>query len=153
MLRKAIVFVLFVAACAPSMTPRSNSREEVAAYVNRAADLVAKEGAAACATLQQRNWFSGDWYIFMFDEQGRTVCHPARPEMVGTMAAALQDPNGKKFGDEFMRIGLSETGGWVSYAWARPRETTPTPKSAFVRSVRAPDGKRFVVGSGGYELQ
>lgn len=152
MFKHSIVLALLAAACvSSSMVPRANTQEEVVAYVNRAADLVAARGAAACDALRQPRWFSGDWYVFVFDEEGRTVCHPAQPAMVGTMAGALIDPNGKKFSDEMMRT--SEDGDWVDYAWPQPGGTTPVAKSAYVRSVRAHDGQRYVVGSGGYGLR
>jgi len=141
--------LLLLVACASSITPKSNSREEIVAYVNRAADLVRARGAA-CATLATPEWYSGDWYIFVFDGEGRTVCHPAKPEMVGTPAADLVDPNGKRFGDEFLRVA-SAGGGWVEYAWPRPGETASAAKSAYVRQVTSADGKTYVVGSGGYE--
>jgi len=151
MSRNLIFAVLLLAGCSTSMVPQSGSRDEVMAYVNRAADLVATRGADACQTLRRPRWFSGDWYIFVFDEEGRTVCHPAQPQNVGTMATALVDANGKRFGDAIMHT--SETGGWVDYAWTRPGGTIPTAKSAYVRSVRARDGRKYVVGSGGYELR
>lgn len=148
MVRTLCIASLFLVACATSMVPRASSRAEVEAYVNRAAAIVADSGAAACSTFRQPDWFAGEWYIFVFDETGRTVCHPARPEMVGTMASALVDDAGVRFGDVFIRAA-NEGGGWVDYAWTRPGSSTAVPKSSYVRSV-AYNGKRYVVGSGGY---
>ncbi|HEY5611824.1 MAG TPA: cache domain-containing protein, partial [Thermoanaerobaculia bacterium] len=119
------------------------------AYVNRAADVVSQRGAD-CPTFEESGWFAGDWYIFVLEPNGKTVCHPARPDMVGTMASDVVDPNGKRIGEEFMRAPAA--GGWVEYVWARPGQTTPVAKSAYVRQVTAPDGKTYVVGSGGYEV-
>lgn len=143
---------VFAVSCSTTMVPREHSRQAVIDYVNRAAELVADSGAAACQTFRGSDWYSGDWYIFVFDETGRTVCHPARPEMAGTMASQLVDVNGVRMGDEFMRIGSLDGGGWVDYSWTRPGSTTPVAKSAYVRSVMR-DGKRYIVGSGGYEMR
>jgi len=151
MSKKLLVAALVAAGCAASMIPATGSREDVTAYVDRAAAVVAAEGGDACGTLRRPRWYSGDWYIFVFDETGRTVCHPARPEMVGTMAHDLVDASGKRFGDEIMRAGASEVGGWVDYEWTRPGGTAHVGKSAYVRSVTARDGKRYILGSGGYE--
>ena len=143
---------LLAASCSTSMVPHANSREAVVDYVNRAAELVADSGAAACETLRGPQWYSGDWYVFIFDDSGRTVCHPGHPQMVGTMASALVDANGVRFGDALMRTGAVDGGGWVDYAWARPGSSTPVAKSAYVRSVSR-DGRTYIVGSGGYELE
>jgi signal transduction histidine kinase len=149
-MRTTPLFLLLVIGCSVSMIPRANTREEVVAYVDRAAELVAADGANACNALRRRTWFSGEWYVFVLDANGRTTCHPARPEMVGTMAAELVDARGKRFGEEFVRVA-GGGGGWVDYLWARPGETATVEKSAYVRQVTGPDGKTYIIGSGGYE--
>jgi signal transduction histidine kinase len=146
----ASLLLILLIACSSTMTPRANTREEVVAYVDRAAELVAADGARACDALQRRAWFSGDWYVFILDADGRTACHPARPEMVGTMASELVDASGKRFGEEFVRVAGGGA-GWVDYLWARPGETATDRKSAYVRQVNGPDGKTYIIGSGGYE--
>ena len=53
-----------------------------------------------------------------------------------------------------MQAGNSAMGhGWVNYVWPRPGQTTPSPKSTYVVRVIGPDGKRYIVGSGGYDLK
>lgn len=145
------LLALLLTACAATMTPRTNTREDVVRYVNRAATVVERDGAAACDAFKSDAWMRGDWYIFVLDASGKTVCHPARPEQVGAMAHDLVDANGNRFGDELMTVAKSG-GGWVEYAWARPGQTAPSAKRSYVRQVTAPDGQVFVIGSGGYEL-
>ena len=153
MLRGFAIASLLLASCATSMVPRSTADADVIGYVNRAAALVADSGAAACPTLRQPDWFTDDWYVFVFDETGRTVCHPARPEMVGTMASDLVDANGVHFGNAFMSAAAAEGGGWVDYMYLRPGGgSAMVPKRSYVRSVVF-DGKRYVIGSGGYDVQ
>jgi signal transduction histidine kinase len=146
--------LVFLAACStPNVNlPQANTRAEVMAYVDRAAALVSANGDAACESFRSREWASADWYIFMFDANGKTVCHPARPELLGRMASELTDPNGKRFGDEFMRVA-SAGGGWVEYVWPSGQSSTPETKSAYVKQVAASDGRTYVVGSGGYGLK
>ena len=151
MRRLLIPALILLSACATSMTPRANSRPEVVAYVDRAAAAVSAGGIDVCDGFKGRRWFSDHWYIFMFDANGRTVCHPARPEQIGAMAADLVDSNGKRFGDEMMRVAAAG-GGWVDYMFPRPGQNAPERKSAYVKQVKAPDGKTYVVGSGGYDL-
>ena len=133
------------------MTPRANTRDEIVAYVDRAVGVVQREGAGACETLAKPEWRTGEWYIFVLDAEGRTVCHPI-PRQIGAPVQDLVDANGKRFGDEFMSAAAEVGGGWVEYVWPRPGETTPLPKLSHVRRVVRPGGETFVVGSGGHEL-
>ena len=152
MRRLLVVASMLFVSCATSMVPRANTDASIVDYVNRAAALVSDSGAAACPTFRQPDWFADGWYIFVFDERGRTVCHPARPEMVGTMASDLVDANGVHFGNAIVRAAERDAGGWVEYAYARPGAgTAPVPKRSYVRSVMF-DGRRYIVGSGGYDL-
>ncbi len=149
--RAFVVLPLVLTACSSTMTPRSTSRDEIVAYVNRAAEVVAANGANACDTLATSRWKSGDWYVFVLAADGRTVCHAAQPQMVGRMAHDLVDADGKRFGDEFMRVG-GEGSGWVEYRWTRPNDGAHVAKTSYVRSVKDRDGNVYVIGSGGYEL-
>jgi signal transduction histidine kinase len=150
----ASVLVL-VAACASSYAPTVKSREALVTYVERAAALVEREGPdAACTAFHDRRWKSGEWYVFINRaDDDVLVCHPARPDLVGGDQTDLQDVNGVYLARE-MRARAEEPGaaGWVEYMWARPGETTPVRKSVYVVAVTAPDGRRYVVGSGGYEM-
>jgi hypothetical protein len=145
------VLVLLIIACASTMTPRDNSREEIVAYVDRAARGV-QENGPSCDMFADQRWLSGDWYIFVFDADGKTICHPVRPDLVGTNTSAVVDPNGKRIGDEMLRIVTTSGAGWVDYVWARPGQSTPDPKMSYVRRVTGPDGRIYGVGSGGYGL-
>jgi cytochrome c len=150
-----VLSVLLSVACASTtMTPRANTRAAIESYVESAAKLVASNGAAACDTFKQPAWYAGEWYIFVSEVNGALVCHPARPDMVGMPQGDIVDPNGKRIGEEFMLAASSPAeSGWVDYVWARPGETTPVAKSSYVRRVVGSDGKVYIVGSGGYEVQ
>ena len=141
--------IIVLVGCSTTMTPRAATRDAIVGYVNRAAGVVAAQGPRACDTLRTRLWVSGEWYVFVLAADGRTLCHPARPEMVGTMAHELVDANGMRFGDAFVRVA-GEGGGWVDYIWTRPGDLSPVSKSSYVRSVTDADGQVYVVGSGGY---
>lgn len=134
-------------------TPKAATHDEVAAYVDRAAALVVKNGPS-CEAFNSKAWFSGDWYVFVFDGDGKTLCHPAQPERVGRYAREIVDSKGSRTGDLLLQAGKGPNGrGWVDYVWPRPGQETPVPKSAYVVGVTGPDGKTYVVGAGGYELK
>ena len=150
----AAIALLVIVGCASVHTPRANTHDEVRAYVERAAKVVASEGAGACETLRGPRWYSGDWYVFVSELHGATICHPARPDLIGRIERDLKDPNGKPIGEEILRAATSpERSGWIEYVWPRPGQTVPVAKSTYVRAVTGPDGRTYVVGSGGYELR
>jgi signal transduction histidine kinase len=153
MKRSSILLLVMLTACATSYTPRTNSRAELQRYVERAADLVAKEGpAAACVEFASTRWKGGDYYIFVDRlDDNVLVCHP-NAGMVGKDQSNLQDVNGKYITREMKTLASTQGRGWVEYMWPRPGETAPSPKSAYVIAVTGPDGKRYNVGSGGYNM-
>lgn len=148
----AVLFFTF--ACASSYTPRQNTRQELVAHVERASSLVEREGAdAACTAFHGPRWREGEWYVFINEIDQTLVCHPERPDLVGRDQTNLQDVNGVYLIREMSARAAGPDGrGWVEYMWARPGETTPVRKSVYVVAVTAPDGTRYVVGSGGYEM-
>jgi hypothetical protein len=153
---RSLLVVCFIAtACISSYTPSSNSRADLQQYVERAAALVREQGPAACETLKGPAWMRGDYYIFVNTlDEDVTVCHPLRPELIGQSQTDIQDANGKYFAREMRAAASSPAGfGWVEYVWPRPGQTAPVPKSTYVMTVTGPDGKRYVVGSGGYEVR
>ena len=143
---------LILTACATSFVPAGNSSTELTRYVERAARLVQDEGSAACAAFHRPEWKAGEYYIFVTSaDTNVTVCHPVRDDLVGQDQTNLQDADGRYFIREMLAVSKGADGrGWVDYSWARPGETTPTRKSAYVVLVQGPDGKRYVVGSGAY---
>lgn len=147
-----VVAAALMLACATTNTPRSDSRAEIIHYVQRAADVVRAHGANACGELQRPEWFANGWYVFVLDSDGRTVCHPARPENVGRPAHDLVDVNGKRFGDEFLQAARNG-GGWVDYSWPRANGSEPEPKSSYVMPVTGADGATYIVGSGGHSTR
>ncbi|HYO78128.1 MAG TPA: cache domain-containing protein [Thermoanaerobaculia bacterium] len=149
--RYLLTLGLVILGCASANTPAGESRAEVVDYVQRAAKLVERHGAGACDKLRQRDWYNDDWYVFVLDAQGRTVCHPARPEMVGRPSQELIDAAGKRFGDEFMQVA-EQGGGWVDYLWPRPNASTPERKSSYLLPVKTRAGERYIVGSGGHSV-
>ncbi|MBK5260556.1 MAG: cache domain-containing protein [Thermoanaerobaculia bacterium] len=153
--RRWILVLCFVAvACVRSYTPRSNTRADLQRYVERAAAVVREKGAASCETFSQQAWMGGDYYIFVNElDTNLMVCHAMRPELIGQSQANLQDANGKFIARDMQTAVSAPSGsGWVEYVWPRPGQTNAIAKSSYVMSVTGPDGKRYIVGSGGYEM-
>ena len=139
------------AAFAKSYTPTKNTHAAIKKYVQAAASRVAKHGAD-CAAFTKPEWRSGDYYIFVDAPDNTTLCHP-NASLIGKNSDEIKDANGKSVGAAIRTAAARTGGGWAEYMWPRPGTDKPVPKSTYVMKVKAPDGKTYVVGSGGYELK
>jgi cytochrome c len=152
-MRKTLLVLLLAvsvsAAFAKSYTPAKNTRADIKKYVDAAAAHVAKHGAD-CATFEKKDWRYGDYYIFVLGPDEKTVCHPT---LVGKAAHDIVDAKGRHVGDEIYAASKKKGGGWTEYEWPRPGTDKPVAKSTFAKRVKGPDGKTYVVGSGGYEVK
>jgi signal transduction histidine kinase len=145
------LFLATSAAMAKSYVPKANTRAAIKAYVKNAAKVIAKSGPS-CDTFKSADWMAGDYYVFVTGPDDRLVCHPTA-SMVGRANPDIVDANGKKVGTMIIDASKKKGGGWVEYVWARPGQTTPVKKSSYAMRVKAPDGKWYIVGAGGYELK
>lgn len=138
-------------ALAASNVPKSNTHAAIKTYVQHAAKYVAKHGPS-CDTFKGKDWTSGDYYIFVDDPAGKTLCHP-NASLIGKDSDAILDVNGKSIGKSIRAAAAKKGGGWAEYMWPRPGSDKPVQKSTFAMHVKAPDGKRYTVGAGGYEVK
>lgn len=136
--------------------PEHKITKELIALVEDAADVVAENGThGACGHFSQpgSRWFDDDFYVFVIDLDGNTVCHPAQPTLEGRSMLELRDPNGKPIIRNFLReVELGARDGWVHYQWPRPGGGTFYWKTSYVLRVEDPQGTPFIVGSGFYRM-
>jgi signal transduction histidine kinase len=154
MREKLLVLLLVVCASsafAKSYTPKKNTHAAIKSYVQAASKVVAKHGAS-CETFESKDWRYGDYYIFVLGPDHKTICHPTA-SIVGKTADEIVDKNGRHVGNEIEAAAMKKGGGWVDYSWPRPGTDTPVPKSTYATHVKGPDGKTYIVGSGGYEVK
>jgi signal transduction histidine kinase len=65
----------------------------------------------------------------------------------------LRDINNKPIGAWFVQQAATEPGyGWTHYQWPKPNELFPSWKSTYVERAVGPDGERYLVGSGEYDM-
>lgn len=127
---------------------------ELVALTNDAAKEVQAKGEAAFPELRRpgSRWRRKDTYIFVLDPEGGMLVHPD-PDMEGKNEIGLKDVNGKPIIRGLIDAATAlpdKPEGWYHYEWPVPGEMLPRWKSSFVRLVAAPDGKRYIVGSGVY---
>jgi len=128
---------------------------DLVALVNDAAKLIETDGATAFATLRvpDSRWRQQETYIFVLDPAGNMLVHPDRA-MEGKNELELKDVNGRPIIQGLIHTATAlpdKPAGWYHYEWPVPGGLLPRWKSSYVRLVTAPDGGRFVVGSGMYD--
>ncbi len=127
---------------------------QLVALVNEAAELVRTKGEAAFESFRTAGsqWRSGETYIFVLDPAGMMLVH-SDPAMEGKSQLELKDINGKPIVRGLIGAATGVPGkleGWYHYQWPVPGELLPRWKSSYVRLVKVPSGKSYIVGSGVY---
>ncbi|PKN05870.1 MAG: hypothetical protein CVU72_07375, partial [Deltaproteobacteria bacterium HGW-Deltaproteobacteria-7] len=132
--------------------------KQVLSIVNEASQAVAQKGEAAFAEFRKKGskWLHDDTYVFVIDTQGNVILNPARPELEGKNQLNLKDAVGKPFIKWFIKEVTDypgKTQGWSHYVWFKPGQEIASWKTSFIKHVKAPSGKGYIVGSGLYEMR
>jgi len=132
--------------------------KQVLSIVNEASQEVAQKGEQAFPEFRKKGskWLHDDTYVFVIDTMGNVIVNPTRPELEGKNQLDLKDAVGKPFIKWFIREVTGHPGktqGWSHYVWFKPGQEFASWKTSFVKYVRAPSGKGFIVGSGLYEMK
>ncbi len=91
--------------------------------------------------------FGDNGYVWVNDLQAVVLMHPFKPEMDGTDASHVKDPNGKALFVEFARVAKTGGEGYVDYMWPKPGVQQPVSKLSHVIRFE-PWG--WVIGNGVY---
>ncbi|HEV8208847.1 MAG TPA: cache domain-containing protein [Vicinamibacterales bacterium] len=150
----AVVSTLSIAApaWAQDAPPPSAEAARIESLVNKAAALVESKGeAAAFAQFRTRNsdWWSGNTYLFAYDQNLNVLLNPAFPTREGTNVHGQTDANGKPMHDDFMKVVRAKGSGWVDYVFPKPGESKPSRKWTYVKGVSF-DGTPGLIGAGFY---
>jgi signal transduction histidine kinase len=121
--------------------------EEAKALVAEAIDFYqtnGKEKALAEFSKLKGHFVKGDLYIFAFNPNGTIIAHGGDPKLVGQDFTGVQDPDGKHFAREFIKIGPE--GGWVDYKWMNYAKKRVEAKTAYLKRI-----DDVIVGCGAYK--
>jgi signal transduction histidine kinase len=129
---------------------------DVTSLVKDAAALLEKEGDAAFSEFRRKGskWFEGDTYLFVYDLDGNKVFYAPDPQTEGKNFLNEKDAYGKPV----IRMLIDEISGksgdgWAHYLWPKPDAIFPSWKSSFVKRVKVPSGKTYIVGCGIYDMK
>jgi cytochrome c len=87
-----------------------------------------------------------DLFIFVYGPDGKVVCVPGIPALVGRDASAAKDVDGKEYGKAII-AAANAGGGWTDYRMTNPATKKVEPKKSY--AVKVGD---YVLGSGAYVL-
>lgn len=119
--------------------------------VNRAAQLISKQGKAAFTELRDKNgsFYFMDTYVFVDTPDYVELVNPAFPTLEGKNLIDVKDLNGKAVLQEYISAAMSNGSAWVDYYWYKPGTNSPARKQTFVRRTQF-GGEIYIVGSGYY---
>jgi signal transduction histidine kinase len=124
--------------------------------VREGAALFEKVGEAAYAEFRQKGsrWNRDDTYFIVYTLDGRRSFHGADPSLEGKDVSDARDTQGRRYGKMFLEVGTSASGeGWVHYMYPQPGGLFPAWKSTFIKRVKAPSGKQYLIGSAVYNMK
>ncbi len=103
--------------------------------------------------IEDGHWRHGSIYLFIINDQGYVIFHGADRTQEARNQSHLEDINGVKFVQEFIKVATAG-GGFVEYQYDDPSvpgdEVTGTPKLSYVQSFEARSGRRVIFGAGIY---
>jgi signal transduction histidine kinase len=121
--------------------------EEAKALVEKAIAFYqanGKEKALEEFSRPKGKFVNGDLYIFVYNPQGTIIAHGGDPKLVGQDFTGVQDPDGKYFAREFIKIGPD--GGWVDYKWMNYTKNRVEAKTAYLKRI-----DDVILGCGAYK--
>jgi len=152
------LFFIFVPVVKQAPEYQYQETKELVTFVTEAADYIQQKGEGAFTEFEKEGgpWRYGNFYIFVFDTEGNMLVHP-NPGLIGKNVIDLKDANGKPFIrvliKEVIRRYRNKEGAWFHYFWNVPGSIFPKWKTSFMRLVVSPSGKKYVVGSGLYNMR
>jgi signal transduction histidine kinase len=148
-----LALATLLAAASPAISqevpPPSRQANQIEALVNKAAELIDKNGRAAFNEFRKKDsdWFHGDTYLFVCDLKGNVLLNPAFPTREGTNVTGQKDAKGKLFHNEIIKTAETKASGWVDYMFPKPGQTEPSQKWAKKVTIDSVPG---LVASGFY---
>lgn len=139
-----------------TLAEKKMSAAQLVNLVQDAAKLFAQKGEQAFPEFRQKGskWFRDDTYFFVWSLEGIRIFHAANPAGEGENMSSVTDVIGRPWGKMFLdAVTGSKSEGWVHYMYPEPGEIFPTWKSSFLKRVKFPSGKDYLVGCGIYNMQ
>ena len=135
---------------------RKMSSRDLMQLVREAAVVFEQQGEKAFPEFRVKGskWFHDDCYFFVWTMDGTRYFHAANPAGEGADMSGFKDVLDRPMGQMTLEVGNSTAGeGWVHYMYPEPGDVFPTWKSSFIKRVKFPSGKEYLIGSGIYNME
>jgi signal transduction histidine kinase len=127
--------------------------EEAMALVEKAGQLIEKEGDAALAVISNPDggfYFKDKaLYAFVYNVDIEIIAHPYKPELIGKSFKGKTDVKGKLFRDEIVRKVLKDGSWWTYYSYEKPGSQNIHTKKTYGKLFKHGD-KNYIVCCGVY---
>jgi len=103
--------------------PPRASREQAKALLKSAVKALSRDSGKALSQFQNLHgpFIRDDLYVFVVDtDSGRFLAHGSSPQLVGTDAHALHDPDGRAVVSEMLERAARSGNGELDYIWRNP---------------------------------
>ena len=87
---------------------------------------------AKSAFSQKGDFFTGEYYVYVIQDDGTEVINGAFPELVGKNVLKLKDYDGKLITREILQLSRSKGKGWVTYRWRDAVTKKKIDKKAYI---------------------
>jgi len=133
--RIAVVAVMLFAGAALAPV-RAATPDQAKALGNKAAALIASEGAKAFATINDPHgpFVKGELYVVVLDRKG-VVRANGMNKLIGMNMWNAKDPDGVLFTQKIVKLGTTAGTGWVDYKFTDPATNKIEPKKTWVHGV------------------
>ena len=135
----AAAFAISFAVPAHARAEAVGTREEAVAMVKRVQQKFQVEGAEATfkavsdATVAE--FHDRDLYPFIYNLEGVSVAHGARPALIGKSLISMKDQDGKYLIQEMIGIAQGSGSGWIDYKWPNPITSRIEDKTSYVERM------------------
>jgi hypothetical protein len=122
--------------------------EEAKALADKAAAHmreVGPEKAIADFNDPQAGYIDRDLFVWVYTTDGKIVCIPGIPVLLGKDAKMLKDVDGKEFGKEVLAIAAKDGDGALDLRMTNPVSKRIEPKRSYLHKVGD-----YIVGVGAY---
>ena len=147
-MRRLVIALLAVPILFISSVYAGGKKDLCVKRVKEAISILKKEGKSGFAKLNdmdQSQW-NDESYVFVLDENGVLKVH-LKPALVGKNMLNVKDIKGRFFVKDFLKLGKSGSGGWVSYYWRNPKTGKISLKHSYCEGITI-EGEVYTVCSG-----
>ncbi|MGZ3770929.1 MAG: cache domain-containing protein [Bdellovibrio sp.] len=135
---------------------RTMTAPELITLVTEACEIFQKKGEQAFPEFRTHGskWLHDQTYFFVWSMDGKRIFHGADPSSEGQSVKTMKDILGRPIGQMILDVGANPSGeGWIHYLYPEPANVFPVWKSTFLKRIKFPDGKPYIVGCGIYNMQ